>query len=180
MTDDDPTIKRIWIEPSAKRTGPPTPALPKKRQITATARWTTQCDTTPEQRLEWLAKCFVSDVSACAPVRLLEQQIHSKWYGYRAQDIHKSLFSPEELVGEKEIAELLLDSRLLCFYCRHSVDLFYEYVRESSQWSLERIDNEYGHIRGNVVIACLGCNLRRRTMYYQRFLATKQMTITKR
>jgi hypothetical protein len=117
--------------------------------------------------------------SANPRVRILEQLIHSKWYGYRFQDMEKNLFCVEKNISEREIVDTLIDSRLTCFYCRKPVQLFYEFVRESSQWTLDRIDNAYGHNRDNVVIACLGCNLRRKTMYHERFVMTKQMTITK-
>ena len=182
---------------STKKDRPPPPP-PKKRLATESKRWDFKANVmTPEYQLGLLSKCFVeqssesqaesssesqaesSSESQYSRVRLLEQQIHYKWYGYRSQDIEKTLFLEEAFVREKEIADLLSDSRLLCFYCQCPIQLFYEYVRESTQWSLERIDNHYGHNRGNVVIACLGCNVRRRTMYYERFLATKQMTITK-
>jgi hypothetical protein len=52
-------------------------------------------------------------------------------------------------------------------------------VREPQQWTLERMDNDFGHNEGNVVIACLSCNLRRRTMHYERYLFTKQLNIVK-
>ena len=120
-----------------------------------------------------------TDVETISRVRVLEQLIHSKWYGYRSQDIEKQILHPDKLVSERDIVNTLIDSRLLCFYCRKPVQLFYEFVRESNQWTLDRIDNTYGHNRDNVVVACLGCNLRRKTMYYERFVMTKQMTITK-
>jgi hypothetical protein len=58
--------------------------------------------------------------------------------------------------------------------------LFYENVREPKQWSLERIDNKEGHNYGNVEIACLSCNIGRRTMYQDRFIFTKQLSIIKK
>ena len=48
------------------------------------------------------------------------------------------------------------------------------------QWSLERIENQYGHNKENVEIACLSCNLGRRTMYHERYLFTKQLEIIKK
>jgi hypothetical protein len=57
--------------------------------------------------------------------------------------------------------------------------ILYEHVREPKQWSLERIDNDYGHNKNNVEIACLSCNLRRKTMYHERFIFTKQLNIVK-
>ena len=59
------------------------------------------------------------------------------------------------------------------------MQLLYRHVRESTQWTLERIDNDHGHNRNNVEIACLGCNLRRRCMYHERFVFTKQLQIRK-
>lgn len=38
-----------------------------------------------------------------------------------------------------------------------------------------RVDNSYGHNTDNVVIACLDCNLRRRTMFQERYKKTKEM-----
>ena len=188
---ENPTITR------AKKDKPP----PKKRAITTTKKWDFPIsDLTLEYQLLLLNKCFFieNDNTDDSPpstdsdsppftdsrdnisrVRVLEQLIHSKWYGYRSQDIEKQILHPDKLVSERDIANTLIDSRLLCFYCRKPVQLFYEFVRESSQWTLDRIDNTYGHNRDNVVVACLGCNLRRKTMYYERFVMTKQMTITK-
>ena len=173
----------------------------KKRLVTGTKKWDFDIDTlTLDYQLNLLESCFLEVVTSqvsdkpigdkaigdkaintrfSAHVRFLEQQIHGKWYGYRAQDTEKQLYDPTQLVSEPEIAELLIASQLQCFYCRKPIQLFYEYVRESSQWSLERIDNTMGHNRGNVVIACLSCNLRRKTMYFERYVATKQMVVRK-
>ena len=112
-------------------------------------------------------------------IQLVKQLIHSKWYGYRTQDMEKNLYSVDDFLTEMDIVDLLFDSRLLCFYCQKEIQLLYEHVRETLQWSIERIDNKKGHNRGNVVIACLGCNVRRKTMYYERFRATKQLVITR-
>ena len=59
------------------------------------------------------------------------------------------------------------------------VNVLYKNVREPLQWTLERIDNDYGHNHDNVTIACLECNLRRRTMYHERYVFTKQLVIKK-
>jgi len=52
-------------------------------------------------------------------------------------------------------------------------------VREQCQWSLDRIDNNYGHNYDNLFVTCLSCNLRRKTMYHERYEFTKQLTISK-
>jgi hypothetical protein len=47
------------------------------------------------------------------------------------------------------------------------------------QWTLDRIDNKKGHNEGNVIIACLQCNLKRRCTAKDAFMFTKNMKIIK-
>lgn len=112
-------------------------------------------------------------------VDILLRQIRIKQAGYRCQDTHKDLFDPSRFVDARYILELLQAANNTCFYCREPVLLFYEYRRDPKQWTLERIDNAFGHNRGNVEIACLSCNVRRRTMYHERYIATKQCVLRK-
>lgn len=107
------------------------------------------------------------------------QELNKKIYGYKAQDLDKKLFDEKQFVDFNHIIKLFIECDLDCYYCKNKVKVIYEFVREPTQWSLERIDNHYGHNIGNVVIACLSCNLKRRTMYHERFVFTKQLKITK-
>jgi hypothetical protein len=108
------------------------------------------------------------------------QEIRKKIYGYKNQDIIKQLYDESQFVNIDQVMSLLYASQLNCFYCKEKVNILYESVREPKQWSLERIDNTFGHNYNNVEIACLTCNLRRRTMYHERFLFTKQLGIIKK
>ncbi len=119
---------------------------------------------------------LVSDSRVC---KILRQQIQIKQSSYKAQDIEKKLLDESQLMQVDDILSLLQSSNLQCFYCRQPVVLFYEYCRDPKQWTLERIDNSHGHNRGNVEIACLECNIRRRTMYYERYVMTKQCVFVK-
>ena len=103
------------------------------------------------------------------------QEINKKIGGYKTQDKMKGLFDPTAFVDETYVLQLLLGSQLDCFYCKKKTNVLYQQVREPSQWSLERIDNSMGHNKGNVEIACLSCNLSRKTMYHERFAFTKQL-----
>ena len=109
----------------------------------------------------------------------MRRQIQNKISSYKMQDIQKDKYDEEKFVDFYFVVSLLLDKELKCFYCKESVYLFYNFVRENKQWTLERINNDQGHNKDNVEIACLHCNLRRRTMYYERYVFTKQLNIVK-
>lgn len=108
--------------------------------------------------------------------REMRRQIQNKVSSYKMQDIQKQKYDDDKFVDLDFVLGLLREKSLKCYYCRESVYLFYNYVRENKQWTLERIDNGVGHNKDNVEIACLLCNLRRRTMYHERYVFTKQMT----
>jgi hypothetical protein len=113
-------------------------------------------------------------------VKCIIQQLNQKINGYKSQDIHKKLLDLEKLVDLENVLQLLIQSNLECFYCKNKVKVLYEHVREPSQWTLDRIDNDYGHNKGNLEIACLSCNVRRRTMYADRYVFTKQLKLIKK
>tara|TARA_A100001011_G_scaffold378823_1_gene444038 strand:+ start:597 stop:1259 length:663 start_codon:yes stop_codon:yes gene_type:complete len=109
-------------------------------------------------------------------VSLLKKKISS----YRQQDRHKKILRKESsIITLDETIEKLVASKLKCHYCKSKVRILYKKVRDKHQWTLDRIDNSIGHNRENVVIACLECNLKRRTTEMDRFTFTKQLKITK-
>jgi 5-methylcytosine-specific restriction endonuclease McrA len=184
-----PTVKANTNKSQVGTQHSPPPTEPKKRMITTMKKWDFHTNEyTNEYQLLLLSELqkmlssgeySQNSVVPFKRIQLLRQMIHTKQYGYKTQDIEKDIFAIDRFISEPEIVDLLIASRLLCFYCRKEIQLLYEHVRETLQWSIERIDNKYGHNRDNVVIACLGCNLRRKTMYYERFRMTKQLNITK-
>lgn len=146
----------------------------KNRVITQTKKWETmQQHLTKENQLQLLIH-IADNVKSPECVYML-QEIHRKINGYKAQDIEKHLYDPEHFVDQESVITLLLRSELQCYYCKEDMHVLYAEVRNPKQWSLERIDNTYGHNKENVEIACLQCNLKRKTMYHERFLFTKQL-----
>ena len=109
----------------------------------------------------------------------MKKEVQRKISSYKSQDKSKNLYDPDNFVDFTSVRDLLLKDGFKCYYCNELVKLLYKFVRESKQWSLERIDNNFGHNKDNVTIACLNCNLKRRTMYHERFLFTKQLNIVK-
>lgn len=104
---------------------------------------------------------------------LIKHEIEKKLSGYKSQDVIKK--KRDILITLKECVEKLQASNMICHYCGEGCNVFYERVREMSQWSLDRIDNSIGHSADNVVISCLKCNLHRRSMSVKKFKDTKDM-----
>ena len=110
----------------------------------------------------------------------LISHIKSKLSSYRQQDILKNILNAHEFVSFEETINLLTDCNLICCYCSNNVYILYEKVREMKQWSLDRINNHLGHNHGNLVIACLECNLKRRRTNKDAFMFTKKLKIIKK
>jgi hypothetical protein len=107
--------------------------------------------------------------------RMVYSQVKTKLRSYKEQDVKKNKHDSLKFVTPVFILNKLKDSSMICFYCKESTSILYEYVREPKQWTIERLDNTYGHNNDNVVIACLSCNLRRRTSQFERYLTTKKI-----
>jgi len=110
---------------------------------------------------------------------LMYSNFMRKINGYKAQDTLKKKYRAESFIKPLWVLESLNNVKLECFYCNTKMLLIHEFVRDMRQWTLDRIDNNLGHITDNVVHCCLACNLRRRRQNHASFLFTKQMTIVK-
>ena len=174
------SIEQFNTKPSKKETKVIERKQPSKRKITTSAKWNfTEEDLLYDRQLsyiEQLQHSNIQDESQCNMImNLLKQKLNS----YLSQDKKKDRFSKEEFVEIEEVIRLLFECNNICYYCRNPVEILYENVREPRQWSLERISNDIGHNKGNLVIACLHCNVNRKTMNQERFVFTKQLNIVK-
>ena len=133
-----------------------------------------------DKQLEVLRRLIVDD-------RTLEErnffikEIKVKLDGYARQDKENG-FHVHDLSGIISLdgtIELLLVSKLKCVYCRECCELIYKDVMAPRQWTLDRVDNDQGHSDNNVTLACLACNLQRRTMDAERFKFGKQLRVVK-
>jgi hypothetical protein len=113
-------------------------------------------------------------------IKLMKRQIDKKLNNYKQQDINKHIYDSNNIITLEETVVKLQESDLLCHYCNKEMFILYESVRESFQWTLDRIDNSLGHNKNNVIIACLQCNLKRRKQSKDAFLFTKQLQIVKK
>jgi hypothetical protein len=110
-------------------------------------------------------------------IQKFRTHIKSKISCYKQQDIHKKIYNNELFITFTYVLDLLVSSNLKCCYCSTEVYILYELVRESKQWTLDRINNDIGHNIGNLVIACLECNLKRRRTNKDSFMFEKNMKI---
>lgn len=116
---------------------------------------------------------FVEKALHQADHLLMKKEVETKLSGYRFQDQHKKRTGSN--ISFLETIDKLLASDMLCYYCNQPCHVFYERVREMSQWSLDRIDNSLCHGVDNVVVSCLQCNLHRKNRNSQKFKDAKAM-----
>lgn len=154
---------------------------PKKRAITTDETWNlTADDLSQELQISYIHQLSQTEVIDTTPCKLIMQHIAKKISGYKSQDIKKSLYEPDKIVDIPYVLKTLENAENICYYCKNIVQVLYENVREPLQWTLDRINNDIGHNKNNVVIACLQCNIGRKTMHQERYAFTKQLVIKKK
>lgn len=109
----------------------------------------------------------------------LKKELLNKLSNYKQQDKKKNRYNENNFLKIEELMEKLVVSKLKCNYCKNQCLLFYKNIREKMMWTLDRINNNLGHNRDNVVISCLGCNLQKRRRGEEAFKFVKQMVIKK-
>lgn len=108
------------------------------------------------------------DPNTNANTAALRASIRKKVRGYQKQDASKDRVVDDN-VGCIEVARALVESELLCRYCRERVTLDLESTRDPRQWTLDRIENHVAHTATNVVVSCLACNLAKRRRDTEKF-----------
>lgn len=112
--------------------------------------------------------------------KLLKKEIKKKLSGYKNQDVIKNKYNPESFINIHQTINKLIDCGCKCLYCGGISKIFYKFVRDVNQWSLDRIDNNFGHNYNNVEIACLKCNLKRKTTTLDKYILTHQINNVKK
>lgn len=111
--------------------------------------------------------------------QIVLHELKTKFNSYKSQDKYKHKFDKEKHITFDELIEKLNECKLKCYYCNIDMFLFHSKKRICNQWSLERLNNNLGHYTSNTCIACLKCNLQRRTDNYEYFKQGKSLVIQK-
>jgi hypothetical protein len=131
-----------------------------------------------DKQMEVLRR-LIADDTTLEERKFFIKEIKNKLDGYARQDTENDVKDLSAFISLNATIELLLVGKLRCAYCRECCELIYKDVMAPRQWTLDRVDNDRGHNDGNVVLACLACNLQRRTMNAERFKFGKQLRIVK-
>ena len=153
---------------------------PKKHQRSRTMKWSIDdAFFNYDKQMEVLRR-LIADDTTLEERKLFIREIRAKLDGYARQDKENGMIDElSTIISLDATIEMLLISKLRCAYCRECCELIYKDVMAPRQWTLDRVDNDRGHSDNNVVIACLACNLQRRTMDAERFKFGKQLRVVK-
>ena len=107
------------------------------------------------------------------------KELKKKYNAYKNQDKLKHKFDEEKYITYTQMIQKLNDSQLKCYYCNCDLLILFNKKRDGTQWTLERLNNNLGHYESNTCIACLKCNLKRRTDSHEYFKQGKQLQLIK-
>jgi hypothetical protein len=150
----------------------------KKTNVSATWKFNKKYLKSEEQTI------LIKDLSNSEVDKVIKKQINSKIYSYKQQDMKKKNYDEnseiyKDFIDFDIIIEEMNKCDLKCHYCRKYMLILYENVRDNSQWTVDRINNDIGHIKGNFNLVCLKCNLKRRRQNHEKYLFTCQLSINK-
>jgi RNase P subunit RPR2 len=150
-----------------------------KPQRARTLKWTIDDAFFAHDKQMEVLRLLIADDPALEERKFFIKEIKNKLDGYARQDNENDVKDLSTFISLNATIELLLVGKLRCTYCRECCELIYKDVMAPRQWTLDRVNNDQGHNDGNVVLACLACNLQRRTMDAERFKFGKQLRIVK-
>ena len=126
----------------------------KKRERVATKNWKNkETLINIENQMDFLIK--INSNKEFVERNNITTEINNKINSYKHQDIKKNRHDEKKLITFSETVNKMIDCSMNCHYCKKQCLLMYEKVRDNKQWTLDRINNDIGHFKNNVVICCL-------------------------
>ena len=93
--------------------------------------------------------------------------IKTKLQGYKIQDNGNNIFVESKFIKQNEVKNIIFNQGGKCLYCWKKC--------ENDTWSLDRINNDFGHNSDNCVLSCVKCNVQRSDSLYSIFYRTKAL-----
>jgi hypothetical protein len=121
----------------------------------------------------------IVDVEKEKICKYIKQEIKKKITSYRSQDFKKQVYDETNFIDYPFLIKKMIETHMKCFYCQCNLFIFYDQVREKYQWTMDRIDNQKGHVKDNFVLSCFACNIKRRCQQLEKFHFTKTFVLTK-
>jgi len=149
------------------------------RKDTVTWYLNDSCYTYPRQ-LQLINMLYLEQDTNIEGYMLLKREINKKLNGYKTQDKRNNILDLNYVISLDLVIEKLMTCKLKCFYCVDHCELLYKNTFSKKQWTLDRVDNNYGHNGNNVVICCLECNVKRGEMDSERFKRGKEIKIVRK
>ena len=131
-----------------------------------------------KSQIELLNKLYLEE--EYSGKKFMKSEVERKINSYKNQDIKKKKYDGNKFIKYEDCLEKLVVSKLKCYYCKKNCLVYYENKLEQQQWTLDRINNDIGHEKDNVVICCYKCNIKRGRMDDKKFKFTKQLKIIKK
>ncbi len=70
-------------------------------------------------------------------------------------------------IDKDYIKVLIEETKNICKYCKENIKFEWEEANDRKQFTINRLNNNIGHIKGNVEICCMDCNIRLANMTTQ-------------
>ena len=139
-----------------------------------------KCILSPYEQIGYIGQLYLSNNKEFDDkiTEKIKRSIEIKISSYKQQDIKKNRDISNIISYEESILKLLL-SKLICYYCSEYITLVYENVRQSEQWTFDRINNNISHTNENIVVCCLKCNIKRKTLNSDNFKLSTNLKIKK-
>ena len=160
------------------------PSLPNSASSGSMGSLNVVTDISGKVLIRILGVCLLdSSGSVSGEAKAVKNEIRGKLSVYRSGDLKRwgeGFITPENILTWEDIAMMMVEKRCKCFYCHSSYIVRYKNVHDPLQWSVDRIDNTKPHIKDNIVISCLRCNLRRRQREHKEFYDCRNLVIEKK
>jgi len=95
------------------------------------------------------------------------KDISSSLKGYKTQDTENKKFDEQKFINQNDVKNIIFKQGGQCLYCWK--------LCEKDDWSLDRIDNAFGHNNDNCVLSCIQCNVQRSDTLYSIFYRRKAL-----